>query len=244
MAAHDSDDREHDLASVRLGRTFFSVDAATLARRLLGRHLVRHGPDGERLAGVVVETEAYLGVIDRASHAFGGRRTTRNEAMYAGPGTAYVYFTYGMHFCANVVCAGEGDPQAVLIRALRPVRGLESMRARRSVPSGAAVRDVDLCRGPARLCRAMAVDRELNGHDLVGGAALWFEEGAALPDRLIRRSARVGVEYAGTWAARRLRWFVEGELCVSGRANPRGAGLRTGGGTLRPARLSLPRSQS
>jgi len=228
----------------RLPRAWLARDAATVARELLGQRLVRVLPDGRRLAGVIVETEAYLGPVDRASHAFGGRRTGRNEAMYARAGTAYVYFTYGMHPCVNVVCAEEGDPQAVLIRALRACEGLGAMVALRRGPGRAVPVDTDLCRGPARLCRAMAIDRALNGSDLVEGRALWLERGDRVADQLVARSARVGVEYAGAWASRRLRWYVEGDASVSrGRpARPRGS---SGANTrVRRGRLSVRRSQS
>ncbi len=197
----------------RLPREWFARDAATVARELLGRRLVRADAGGQRVSGHIVETEAYLGVPDRASHAHGGRRTARNEAMYARAGTAYVYFTYGMHFCVNVVCATEGDPQAVLIRALRPHEGLDAMRTRRGRAGASEVR---LCRGPACVCQALAIDRALNGHDLAKDRALWIEAGSPIPASRVGRSPRVGVEYAGAWAARRLRWFVRGDPHVSG----------------------------
>src|SRR5262245_61693000 len=121
-----------DLGGDRLSRRFFSRDSETLAHALLGKKLVRVLQNGERLAGIIVETEAYVGVIDRASHPFGGRRTPRNESMYGRAGTAYVYFTYGVHHCVNVVCGRENEPVAVLLRALEPVEGLEAMRRLRS----------------------------------------------------------------------------------------------------------------
>jgi len=223
----------------RLRRADFALDAATLAHRLLGRLLVRRLDDGTILAGRIVETEAYVGVEDRASHAFGGRRTARNEAMYAMPGTSYIYFTYGMHHCMNVVCARRGEPAAVLIRALEPMVGVERMReirtaTRRSdAPETSQIHTHQLCRGPARLCRAMAIDRRLNGLDLVRAGPLWIAElglsertdgrglkgGAMLPVKSgrwrVRRAPRVGVVYAGDWASRPLRWFIDGHPSVS-----------------------------
>ncbi|MBL8761743.1 MAG: DNA-3-methyladenine glycosylase [Phycisphaerae bacterium] len=193
----------------RLRREFFAIPAAELAPALLGARLVRVLDDGARVSGVIVETEAYVGVKDRASHAFEGRRTARNEAMYADAGTAYVYFTYGMHWCFNVVCAGVDVPEAVLVRAIRPLEGLDVMRARRG-----AVRELDLCRGPARLCRAMGIDGALNGEDLTGCVRLWIESGQR-PSR-IARTPRVGVGYAGAWARRRLRFVEVGSAFVSG----------------------------
>ena len=192
----------------RVTRRSLARDAQTLAINLLGTTLVRRLPSGLILRGRIVETEAYIGVRDRASHACGGRRTPRNEAMYAKPGTAYVYFTYGMHFCFNVVCAAEGDPQAVLIRAVEPLEGIEDMRRRRGL--GAAASDRLIASGPARLCEAFAIDRELNAVDLVASDALWLEPAArrSQPARRPLRTPRIGVDYAGVWAKRLLR-FVD-----------------------------------
>jgi DNA-3-methyladenine glycosylase len=193
----------------RLPRDFFAIPAADLAPLLLGTRLVRILDDATRLSGVIVETEAYVGVNDRASHAFNARRTPRNEAMYADAGTAYVYFTYGMHWCFNVVCARTNVPEAVLVRAIRPVEGIDSMRTRRG---GAP--DLDLARGPARLCQALAIDRALNAADLTSSDRLWIESGQR-PGK-IARTPRIGVAYAGHWARRRLRFIEVGSPFVSG----------------------------
>lgn len=182
--------------------------AESLAADLLGTTLARRLSSGLILRGRIVETEAYVGIRDRASHAFGGRRTPRNEAMYAKPGTAYVYFTYGMHFCFNVVCAAEGDPQAVLIRAVEPLEGIDAMRHHRGM--GAAASDRLIASGPARLCQAFAIDRELNAVDLVTSDRLWLEPAtdSTRPTRRPLRTPRIGVDYAGAWAKRLLR-FVD-----------------------------------
>ena len=155
----------------RAGRSFYSTTAQVLARRLIGQRLVRIW-EGERLSGLIVETEAYNGVKDGASHAFGGRRTRRNEAMYGRAGLAYVYFTYGMHHCLNVVCGEEGDPQAVLVRAVEVDEGMERMREARGRKE---LRDHELCRGPGSLCRAMGVDLRLNGVDMTTSRWVWVE---------------------------------------------------------------------
>ncbi len=170
---------------------------------LLGQRLVRVLEDGMRLSGRIVETEAYLGMADRAAHSFGGRRTERVEPMYARPGTSYVYFTYGMHHCFNVVCGAIGEPVAVLVRALEPEEGVETMRRNRG---GAR----DLCRGPGRLCQALEIDRTLNGLDLVTDGRLFIEVTRRRPmePRRLANTARVGVGYAKAWARRRLRWHV------------------------------------
>jgi DNA-3-methyladenine glycosylase len=192
----------------------FDADPVTLARRLLGQRLVRV-VGGIRLAGIIVETEAYLGAQDRAAHTFGGRRTPRNEAMYLEGGHAYVYFTYGMHHCLNVVCGRVDEGVAVLLRAVEPVEGVEAMRTwRKRAPT-----DRDLCAGPGRLCEALRIDRTLNGIDLRTSRDLFIEQvrSRAISSKLIGRSSRIGVSYAGEWAQRPLRFFIRGNPHVSGR---------------------------
>ena len=192
--------------------TAFGDDPVTVARRLLGQRLVRV-LDGQRLAGTIVEVEAYLGPKDRAAHSYGGRRTARNESMYLAGGHAYVYFTYGMHHCFNVVCGPPGEGVAVLVRALEPTEGLAAMFAHRP----AARRARDLCRGPARLTQALAVARGLDGVDLRTSKVLCVERlrPRALPRHRIATTARVGVAYAGAWARRRLRFLINGSEYVS-----------------------------
>jgi DNA-3-methyladenine glycosylase len=200
----------------RLPRSFYEGGSVPLAQRLIGQKLVRTLEDGTRLVGIIVETEAYLGVKDRAAHSFGGRRTPRNEAMYQRPGTAYVYFTYGMHYCMNVVCGEVGEPVAVLLRALEPVEGLNLMREnrsrrRRSTP----LKDRDLCSGPGRLCEALAIGRDLNDADLTQSPALSIEAGTSYGPRRLVRTTRVGVASALEWAHRPLRWYLKGSEHVS-----------------------------
>ena len=170
----------------RLPRAFFSRPSIVVAPELLGRVLVRMLPDGTRLAARVVEVEAY-GPDDPASHAFRGR-TPRNDVMFGPPGHLYVYFTYGMHFCANVVTGRDGEGSAVLLRAAEPLVGLEAMAANRGVE---AVRL--LCSGPARLTQALAIARNDDGVDLVRSGAVQLRAGVPLPARSIERSTRVGV---------------------------------------------------
>jgi len=191
----------------------FDADPVTTAQRLLGQRLV-HVVEGERLAGAIVEVEAYLGPIDRAAHTFGGRRTARNASMWRGGGFAYVYFTYGMHHCMNVVCGPLGSGTAVLVRALAPSEGIDAMHGRRR----AARRATELCSGPGRLAQALAIDRARDGVDLRSDARLFIEElrREPLPAACVGRSARIGVDYAGPWARRRLRFFVRGDPNVSG----------------------------
>lgn len=214
--------------SVRWSRRDFNAGSVEIAKRLIGSTLVRILDDGERLSGMIVETEAYLGVEDAAAHSFGGRRTARNEAMYAVGGTSYVYFTYGMHHCVNVVCGGIDEPVAVLIRALEPMEGMERMTAlrnaggRRKTP----MRHRDLCSGPGKLCQALAIDRGLNGIDLVSSDVLWIEKPATRRKVRLANGPRIGVAYAGEWAGRPYRWWMEGNVNVS----VLGGGSRGGGG--------------
>ena len=200
----------------RLSHKFYQRDPVSLARALLGQRLVRVLDDGTRLAGLIVETEAYLGVADRAAHSYGGRRTARNAAMWGPAGRAYVYFVYGLHHCMNVVAEGEERPTAVLIRALEPLEGLERMRAHRAGRRPAArLRDTDLCSGPAKLAQALRLDRALDGVDLVAGDTLFLERAARVAPRRIVAAPRIGVAYAGEWAAKPLRFYVAGNPHVS-----------------------------
>jgi len=190
---------------------FFRRDALALARDLLGIVLVHETAAGVT-AGRIVEVEAYRGPEDRAAHSYGGRRTPRNEVMYGRGGHAYVYFVYGMHYCFNVVAADIDVPEAVLVRALEPVAGQDLMHARRGTAKPVAA--ADLARGPGNLCRAMGISRDQNGADLRLGQ-LHLERGRRLAEDLIGTAKRIGVDYAGTHAARRWRFFERGTPSVS-----------------------------
>lgn len=198
-----------------LPAAFFARPALELAPDLLGLVLL-HERDGVAAAGRIVEVEAYCGPADLAAHSAGGRRTPRNEVMYGPAGRAYVYFIYGMHWCVNVVAARSGVPEAVLLRAIEPVAGVEQMRARR----GAQVRDAALCRGPGNLTRALAIDRAQNGADLRRSALRLLRPsphaGLATPaPGETVRSPRIGVAYAADWAARPWRFSLRGSASVS-----------------------------
>lgn len=197
-----------------LSRSFYARPADVLARRLLGCRLVRLLDDGTRLAGIIVETEAYMGEQDEAAHSFGGRRTARTEPMYQVPGTSYVYFTYGMHHCVNVSAAAVDVPQAVLLRALEPTEGIERMTEHRG-RVGEASRPHGLCSGPAKLCQALAIDRGLNAVDLVTSSQLWIEQARRISDAQVERTPRIGIDYAGAWVDKPLRWMVLGSPYAS-----------------------------
>lgn len=165
---------------------------------------------GRRTVGRIVETEAYLGPRDPASHAFRGRRSPRNEGLYGPPGTAYVYFTYGMHWCLNAVTERRDHPAAVLIRALEPVAGLETMRRRRGA-AGPVIRDRALCAGPARLCQALGVTGVLDRRSLQRGV-LRIVRGRPVDDADIAVTPRIGITVAADWP---LRFLVAGSPWTS-----------------------------
>jgi DNA-3-methyladenine glycosylase len=177
----------------RFVREFLAHDTLAVARGLLGARLVRM-LDGQRLSGVIVECEAYIGQDDTACHASRGR-TRRNEVMFGPPGHAYVYFTYGMHWMLNVVTEAEGFPAAVLLRAIQPVEGIETMRALRHA-QGNLRAERELTGGPARLSQALAIDKTLNGADLVAGDSLWLEPDVSVPEDKVGRGPRIGVQSA------------------------------------------------
>jgi DNA-3-methyladenine glycosylase len=178
-----------------------------VARDLLGKTLWRRADAGPA-AGIIVETEAYDGANDPASHAWRGQ-TQRNAVMFGPPGYAYVYFTYGMHYCLNAVTGPVGQASAVLLRAIQPVVGLELMRERR----GTRIPDRDLARGPGRLCQALGITTADNGADLAGDA-LWISETAPAPALLIATTPRIGITRA---AERPWRFVACDNQYISGR---------------------------
>jgi DNA-3-methyladenine glycosylase len=190
-------------------RAWFDRPAEELAGDLLGARLIHHAPDGA-VGGRIVEVEAYRGPEDLAAHSSRGR-TARNEVMFGPPGHLYVYLIYGLHHCLNVV-AGPGDkPEAVLIRALELDQGLGLARARR----GEGVPDHRLAAGPGNVGRALGVDRRLNGTDLLDGP-IRVEPRPGLPPAM-HRGPRIGVDYAGAWAAQPLRFWIADDRHVSRR---------------------------
>ncbi len=189
-----------------LPRSFYARPVLAVARDAIGKVLVHDAPGG-RVAGRIVEAEAYRGPEDRAAHSFGGRRTARTEAMFGPPGHAYVFFVYGMHYHLNLVTTRVGAPHAVLLRAIEPLEGVELMARRRGLSPG----DVRLTNGPGKLCVAFGIDRAAYGADLCRGR-LFLLDG---PRGAVGRSPRVGIDYAGAWAARPWRFFERGNRFVS-----------------------------
>lgn len=188
----------------RLDRTFYEGLTSKVAKNLLGKRLVRR-LGGTDLIGTIVEVEAYGGSDDPASHAFRGM-TPRNEVMFGEPGHAYVYFTYGNHYCLNVTTQPVGVPGAILVRALEPLMGVELMMKNRGTDEIGRLTD-----GPGKLTRAMGIGRELNGEDLVTSERLYLTEGN-FGEFVLGKSSRVGIRLG---VEREWRFFVKGNAFVS-----------------------------
>jgi DNA-3-methyladenine glycosylase len=179
----------------KLPRSFYDRDTIVVAHELLGKHLV-HVVAGVERVGRIVEVEAYLGPHDLAAHSARGL-TKRTRVMFGPPGHAYVYLIYGMHWCMNMVTQAEGTASAVLLRALEPVKNIEGRT-----------------QGPALLTRAMGIDGRLNGHDLVGDELFVADPKDNAAIRIVKRP-RIGVDYAGHWARRLLRFYIRGNAFIS-----------------------------
>lgn len=191
-------------------RDFFHRPTLIVARELLGQRLVRE-IGGRRLSGLIVETEAYIGPHDSASHASRGR-TARTEVMFGPPGHTYIYFVYGMHYMLNLVTEPEGFPAAVLIRAVEPAEGLEIMQSRRQGVKS----KIHLTNGPGKLCQALAIDKTLHNWDVSLGQKLWLEAGDPLSDSLVASGARIGIAYARSEDQRApWRFWLQGNPFVS-----------------------------
>jgi len=199
----------------KLPREFYTrSDVLEVARDLLGKKLVVLNRNGSRVAGIIVETEAYRGPEDKASHAYNSRRTQRTETMFGCGGTAYVYFVYGMYNQFNVVTNGADVPHAILVRALEPSEGLDIIRRRRRGRS-----EYELTSGPGRLCLAMGIDRRLDKADLLGDR-VWIEEGVSISPRQIARGPRIGIDYAEEWIKKPWRFWVKDNPFVSKQSSP------------------------
>jgi DNA-3-methyladenine glycosylase len=195
----------------KLPRSFYLQDTVSVARSLLGC-VLWHRTETSLLAARIVETEAYLGANDPASHARRGLRSERNASMYLAGGHAYVYFTYGMHWCLNVVTQEADIAEAVLLRAAEPLKGIEEMRERRPK----AKRDWELMNGPGKICMAMGIDRKMDGEKLDGSTLYITARDVEVDDDEIAVSPRIGVDGAGLPASIwPLRFFLRGNRHVS-----------------------------
>lgn len=196
---------------MKLPLSYYSnQDVLFLAKDLLGKVLFTE-INGNITAGIIVETEAYFGIQDKASHAYGGRRTDRTETLYSHGGISYVYLCYGIHHLFNVVTSVENDPHAVLIRAIEPLIGKEIMESRRNMPASKAA----ISSGPGSAAKALGIDRTFNQKDL-SGAEIWIEnQNIQYSSDEIESGPRVGVAYAGEDALLPWRFWVKGNKYVS-----------------------------
>lgn len=200
---------------ITLNREFYNRDSLTVAKELLGKTLV-HETGGVTIKAKIVETEAYMGVTDRAAHSYGGRRTPRVEVMYGDPGHSYVYLIYGMYHCLNTVTNAPGTPEAVLIRAAEPTEGFEYMAAARYGKPYASLNEKQkrgLTNGPGKLCDAFAISRTQNGLDLCSSRLYIADTGQH--DFKITRARRVGIDYAGEAKEYLWRFYMENNGYVS-----------------------------
>ncbi|MFB3890214.1 MAG: DNA-3-methyladenine glycosylase [Candidatus Bathyarchaeia archaeon] len=197
-----------------LNRGFYERDALTVAKELLGKLFVHETAEGTS-TGRIVETEAYKGPEDKASHAYGGLRTRRTEPQFGPKGHAYIYLVYGMYYCFNVT-AGEvaGKPEAVLLRALEPVEGLELMKKRRPAAKGNVI---NLANGPGKLCTTMGLTKAQNGADLCV-PPLHIDAAERVADECIVQTTRIGVDYADEWKHKRWRFYIRDNIYVSVKA--------------------------
>ena len=195
----------------KLSRAFYEGDdVVQIARDLIGKILVTN-VSGQRTSGRIVETEAYAGAIDRASHAYGNRRTGRTEVMYGRGGTAYVYLCYGIHHLFNVVTHGKDTPHAVLIRGIEPLEGIDVMLERTGKKAG----DVSLGRGPGNVSTALGIHTSQTGLSLLGKEIYIADDGFSFAPGDIIASPRIGVDYAGKDALLPYRFSVKGHAHVS-----------------------------
>jgi len=182
---------------MRLTRVFYARETLQVAKELLGKILV-HEVNGVRLRGKIVETEAYIGSIDKACHAYGGKHTPRIETLYGMPGIAYVYFIYGMYHCFNVITKEEGYPEGVLIRAIQPIEGFDEMsqlRFKKEYNKLTKAQFKNLTTGPSKLCIAMNINKENNKQDLCT-SGLYIEESEEKEKIEVIQAKRIGIDYA------------------------------------------------
>ena len=203
---------------MRLERDFFARDTLIVAKELLGKVIVRE-IDGVRLSGKIVETEGYIGSIDKASHAYGGKKTPRVEPLYGEPGISYVFSIYGMYECFNVISKEKGSPEGILIRAVEPIDGLEKIaqnRFRKSYDTLTAKEIKNLTNGPSKLCIALDINKKVhNFMDLVISKELYIEDGDIINSSDIVETTRVGIHYAEEAVDFPWRFYVKNNIYVS-----------------------------
>jgi DNA-3-methyladenine glycosylase len=197
-----------------LERTFYERDLLKVAKELLGKIIV-HEPIEGKTSGMIVETEAYMGPEDRASHAFGNLRTNRTQTQFGPKGYAYIYLIYGMYFCFNATSGRTlGKPEAVLLRSIEPFEGIEIMKRRRPCARGNILQ---LANGPGKLCMALGLSKKQNGTDLCV-SPLHIDTGETISEKDIVSSPRIGVEYANEWKDKPWRFYIKDNPFVSAKA--------------------------
>jgi len=201
---------------MRLTREFYARETLQVAKELLGKILV-HEVKGVKLRGRIVETEAYIGSIDKACHAYGGKKTPRLETLYGMPGIAYVYFIYGMYHCFNVITKEEGSPEGVLIRAIEPIDGIEVMsklRFKKEFNELTKTQFKNLTSGPSKLCIAMNINKENDKQDLCA-SKLYIEQAVENEKVEIKEAKRIGIDYAEEAKDFLWRFYVANNIWVS-----------------------------
>ena len=194
---------------MKLKREFYLGDAISVGKALLGKIIVRKRKNGEIFSGRITEVEAYMGINDKASHSYNGRRTKRTEVMYKEGGYSYVFLIYGMYECFNVIVSTKEDPQAVLIRGLEPLNNKETMFIERKVK-----KEKDISNGPGKLTKALGITKEDNGEDLVLSENIWIEDdGYKVKD--IIETKRIGIDYAEEYALKPWRFYIKDNIFIS-----------------------------
>mgnify|MGYP006298388035 FL=1 len=198
-----------------LGKKFYRQDAVTVAEELVGKLLIRK-INGQEIKCRIVETEAYMGAEDKASHAYQNKRTPRTEVMFKSGGYVYVYLIYGMYYCFNVVTGVEDKPGAVLIRAVEPLSGIDIIKKNRKIKSD---KKQDLTNGPGKLCQALQINENFDGYNLIKADDLYIEENTEKKEKdnvEIGTGKRVNIDYAEEYQDKLWRFYIKGNTFVSG----------------------------
>lgn len=191
-----------------LSQKFYLQPTLEVAKQMLGKFLVKE-EEQEILAGKIIETEAYIGPEDKASHTFSGTKTERNKAVFLTGGHIYIYLVYGMYWMLNITTTKKGQPECVLIRALEPVEGIEKMQQNRDTPIE------NLTNGPGKLCQAFALDKSYYGKKLVKNSGIWLEDRGLDIEKKIVCNSRIGIDYAKEWAEKPWRFYIKDNPFVS-----------------------------
>jgi len=196
---------------LRLGEDFYKQDAVTVAENLVGKLLVRK-LKGEKVECRIVETEAYAGPEDKASHAYQNKKTDRTEVMFNSGGCVYVYLIYGIHNCFNIVTNEKGKPEAVFVRAVEPLSGIEIIKEKRDIKSKQVE---EFTNGPGKLSQALDINKELNGYDLVSGDEIYLKTDDNNPEYQVISGKRINIDYAEEYREKLWRFFIKGNPFVS-----------------------------